>query len=323
MPIYFAPMEGVTDDIYRRVHHMCFGGVDKYFIPFVSPTQNLRFGNREAKATDPARNAGVPAVPQVLTRDAEQFLWAVQMLAEMGYTEVNLNLGCPSGTVTAKRKGSGFLRDVDALRIFLDTIYAASPLPVSIKTRIGYDSPEEWPTLLALFAQYPVHEMIIHPRTRGQFYHGEPYMDTYAQAEQTALPLVYNGDLFTADDCRELEAAFPFTTAVMLGRGLLANPALAQEMNGGEPLSREALRTFCDKLLDEYQQRYQKSLALGRMREVLKHIACCFESPMKPRKAIRKAATIEALLAASDALFALPLRENPGYDAFVYKGGNY
>ena len=116
---------------------------------------------------------------------------------------------------------------------------------------------------------------------------------------------------------------FPFTTAVMIGRGLIANPALAQEMNGGAPLTKEALRTFLNSMLDEYQQRYQKSLTLGRMREVLKHVACCFENPQKPRKAIRKASTIEQLSAAADALLDLPLTENPGYDAFIYKGGNF
>ena len=320
MPIYFAPMEGVTDDIYRRVHHMCFGGVDKYFIPFVSPTQNLRFGNREAKATDPARNAGVPAVPQVLTRDADQFLWAVQMLAEMGYTEVNLNLGCPSGTVTAKRKGSGFLRDVDALRIFLDTIYAASPLPVSIKTRIGYDSPEEWPTLLALFAQYPVHEMIIHPRTRGQFYHGEPYMDTYAQAEQTALPLVYNGDLFTARDVAAFTREHPGTTKLMIGRGLLSNPAMAQTLSGGEALTKEAVCRFVDLLEQAYRAEYPHNVVHSRMREVMKYLACSFDHPVKLRKAMRKAAQLEECLDAAHRLLDCGvLLPDPGYDPEIYK----
>ena len=322
MAIYFAPMEGITDDIYRRVHAECFSGIDKYFIPFISPTQNLTLTARELRAVLPENNAGCRAVPQLLTRDADHFLWAAQVLKDMGYKEVNLNLGCPSGTVTAKFKGSGMLRDLPMLRAFLDNVMERTPIPVSVKTRIGYENPEEWGTIYELLNGFPLHELIIHPRTREQQYHGEPHRECYAAAKACRNPVVYNGDLFTADDCRALAAEFPFTSAVMIGRGLLANPALCCEMTGGEAVNREALRHFCSRLLDEYQQRYQKNLVLGRMREVLKHIACCFENPQKPRKAIRKATTIEALTAASDALFALPLNENPGYDAYIYKGGN-
>lgn len=320
MPIYFAPMEGVTDDIYRRVHHACFGGIDKYFIPFVSPTQNLRFGNREAKATDPARNAGVPAVPQVLTREAEHFIWAAQQLQEMGYTEVNFNLGCPSGTVTAKRKGSGMLRDVEELHRFLDVVMAKSPLPVSIKTRIGYDSPEEWPALLALFAQYPVKELIIHPRTRGQFYHGEPYIDTYAQAEQTNLPLVYNGDLFTAKDAAQFMQEHPGTKTVMIGRGLLSNPALAQVLTGGKGLTKEDVYRFVDMLEMAYRAEYPLNVVHSRMREAMKYLACSFDHPVKLRKALRKAANADDCMdAARRLLDSGTLLPDPGYDPEIYK----
>ena len=108
-PIYFAPMEGVTDAVYRRVHHAHFGGVDKYFIPFISPTQNLVLTPRERNNVSPDVNAGMRVVPQVLTKKADHFLWAAQLLHDMGYEEINLNIGCPSGTVTAKGKGAGML----------------------------------------------------------------------------------------------------------------------------------------------------------------------------------------------------------------------
>ena len=315
MTVYFAPLEGVTDVVYRRTHHACFSGVAKYFIPFISPTQHLAFTSREQAAVSPAENAGIPAVPQILTKNPEHLLWMANSLQDAGYKEINLNLGCPSGTVTAKGKGSGMLRDLSALERFLDEIYARSPIPVSIKTRIGFESPEEWPALLALFARYPVHELIVHPRTRREFYGGAPHRELCGSVtEAIRCPFVYNGDLFTADDCRALTELLPGTAAIMLGRGLVANPALGQELTGGERLTLSMLRDFHDRLYAAYMERWPKNAVIGHMHEIMKHMLCCFENPAKPRKAIRKATTHEAYLSAVNWLFdAFPLRENPSY----------
>ena len=286
MTLYFAPLEGVTDAVFRRIHHECFPGVSKYFIPFISPTQNLAFTSRDWAAIAPENNIGVPAVPQLLAKDAALFLWAAQALCDMGYPEVNLNLGCPSGTVTAKGKGSGLLADGPALERLLDGIFEKPPIPVSIKTRIGYARVEEWDRLLDVFARYPIHELIIHPRTRAEFYRGTPHADAFAKAYGTlGMPLCYNGDLFSEADCLELTRHFPNTHALMLGRGLIANPALCC----GEPLTKAALIRFHARLLSAYQEKYPPHVALGRMREIAKHFVCCFEAPEKPRKAIRKA----------------------------------
>ena len=125
MRYYFAPMEGVTGAVYRRTHHDYFPGIDKYFMPFITPTANGRLTPRQKRDVAPEVNAGVPAVPQLLTKSAEDFIWAANALFDMGYREVNLNLGCPSGTVTAKGKGAGFLGDPDALDRFLDAVFSA------------------------------------------------------------------------------------------------------------------------------------------------------------------------------------------------------
>ena len=292
MTVYLAPLEGVTDAVFRRVHRDCFSGVAKYFIPFVSPTQNLAFTARDLSILAPENGFGVP---QLLCKDAALFLWAAQALGDMGYGEVNLNLGCPSGTVTAKGKGSGLLADVPALERLLDGVFARSPLPVSIKTRIGYTRPDEFDRLLDVFARYPIHELIIHPRTRVE---------------------CYNGDLFCEADCRELMRQFPNTRALILGRGLIANPALAQSLGGGEALCKASLRAFHDRLLAAYQAKYPAHVTLGRMREIAKHFVCCFDAPEKPRKAIRKATRIEAYLDAIDRLFAEhELNETPRFIA--------
>ena len=231
----------------------------------------------------------------------------------MGYPEVNLNLGCPSGTVTAKGKGSGLLADVPALERLLDGIFEKPPIPVSIKTRIGYARVEEWDRLLDVFARYPIHELIIHPRTRAEFYRGTPHADAFAKAYGTlGMPLCYNGDLFSEADCLELTRHFPNTHALMLGRGLIANPALCC----GEPLTKAALIRFHARLLSAYQEKYPPHVALGRMREIAKHFVCCFEAPEKPRKAIRKAGRMDAYLDAMRRLFdEHELTENPKFMA--------
>lgn len=317
LPVYFAPMEGVTDAIYRQVHHAHFTGPVKYFIPFISPTQNLVLTPRERKNVDPQVNAGLPVVPQVLTKNAGHFLWAANLLHDMGYEEVNLNAGCPSGTVTAKGKGAGLLQRPQEFAWFLDEVFAHAPVRISVKTRIGFSSPEEFGALLDVYNRYPIHELIIHPRTREEFYKGTVHRDVYNAAEARArMPLVYNGDLFTLESCRALERAHAKTRALMLGRGMLANPALAQTYAGGAPLTRETLRAFHDDLMRAYQDAYPASVVLGRMREVAKNIACCFEDAEKPLKAARKAGTLAAYQDAVTRLFEdYALSANPCFSA--------
>ena len=204
-----------------------------------------------------------------------------------------------------------------ALERLLDGVFARSPLPVSIKTRIGYTRPDEFDRLLDVFARYPIHELIIHPRTRVEFYKGTPHREAFAKAHAALdRPLCYNGDLFCEEDCRELMRQFPNTRALMLGRGLIANPALAQSLGGGEALCKASLRAFHDRLLEAYQAKYPAHVTLGRMREIAKHFVCCFDAPEKPRKAIRKTTRIEAYLDAIDRLFAEhELNETPRFIA--------
>lgn len=315
MTIYFAPLEGVTDVIYRRVHHECFSGVDKYFIPFISPTQHLTFTSRELQAVSPEENAGIPVVPQILTKNPEHFIWMAKSLGDVGYEEININIGCPSGTVTAKGKGSGMLRELDSLARFMDEVFAQSPIAVSVKTRIGYESVDEWPRLLELYAKYPIKELIVHPRTRKEFYAGKAHKELCAPViENTNLPLVYNGDLFTAEACRALMGMYSGAKAIMLGRGLVANPALAQEVKGGERITLEMLRNFHDKLYQAYLEKWPKNAVIGHMHEIMSYVMYCFENPAKPRKAMRKATKQEAYLEAVNWLFdEFPLKKSPGF----------
>ena len=169
MNYYFAPMEGLTDSIYRLQHHRFFGGVDRYYMPFFSPTIHRTLTSKETRELPRADSVPFTVVPQVMTKCAEDFLWAAEVVRDLGYNEINLNIGCPSGTVVAKGKGSGMLRDLEELTKFFDSIFAVSSLPVTVKTRIGLESPEEFPAVLELYNRYPIKELTIHPRVRKQF----------------------------------------------------------------------------------------------------------------------------------------------------------
>ena len=144
MRYYYAPLEGITDATFRRLHHKYFPGVDRYFMPFISPTIHRCLTAREARELPKADSVGFAAVPQLLGKNVEDMLWAIEVCADQGYDEVNINLGCPSGTVVSKGKGSGMLSDLFALDAFLEAIYAKAVLPVSLKTRIGVNDSENW-----------------------------------------------------------------------------------------------------------------------------------------------------------------------------------
>ena len=283
MTISFAPLEGITGWIYRSIHHTMFPGVDAYYTPFWAPTAASPLSGRGRNDVLPEHNTGVPLVPQLLTNRAEDFLAAAESLKDMGYQEVNLNLGCPSGTVVSKKKGSGFLGLPRQLEAFCDTVFARTPVRVSLKTRIGLEDPEEWPELLALFNRYPITSLIVHPRIRTDFYKAPVRMDAFAYAvDHTALPLCYNGDLNHPADCQALMRAFPSVSQLMLGRGLGANPALVRQLRGGPALRSQELRAFHDAILAAYQETlYGDPPVLGKMKELWTYWSHLFPQPAK------------------------------------------
>ena len=269
MLYYFAPMEGLTGPVFRRVHHEAFPGVDRYYTPFLSPTQNHFFTSRDLREILPGPGDDTPTVPQLLGKNAEDLLWAMGELAGMGYGEVNLNLGCPSATVFSKGKGSALLGTPEVLDSLLEALYRAAPVPLSVKTRLGITDPEEFPALLEIFNRYPIAELTVHARTKIELYRGQVHRDAFARAtENTSLPLCYNGDIRTAADCAALESEFPSLHAVMIGRGLVANPALVREAKGGERLRMGELREFHNALFDAYTEAYGAHNAMHRMKEV-------------------------------------------------------
>lgn len=182
-------MEGITGHVFCRVHAECFGALDCYYTPFLPPPRvGNRFGGKAFKEIDPANNQGLNVVPQLMSKNADEFVWAAQVLADMGYREVNLNLGCPSGTVVAKGKGSGFLRNLDELEVFLSDVCERSPLPVSVKTRLGLESDDEYERVLDLYCRMPLAELIVHPRVQKDRYTGSPRKEFYGETLERAVP---------------------------------------------------------------------------------------------------------------------------------------
>lgn len=309
MEYYFAPLEGITGYIYRNAHASCFPGTDRYYSPFLVPHQNRDFDTREKNDILPEHNQGYTLIPQILTNRSEDFLRLSAALARYGYQEINLNLGCPSGTVVTRGKGSGFLTDPDALDRFLFEVcsgFEHQHLKLSVKTRIGWEAAEEWPRLLEIFSAYPLSELIIHPRLRADFYKNTPHMETYEYAcSHTPLPLCFNGDLKTPEDIRDLERRFPKTKAVMIGRGLLETPDLVCRVRGAAPAEMAQLEEFHGQLLDGYCGSISgERNVLFKMKEFWAYFGKNFPGKEKELKKIRKAQKLTVYREITASLFA-------------------
>ncbi|MBO7252034.1 MAG: tRNA-dihydrouridine synthase family protein [Oscillospiraceae bacterium] len=305
MRYYFAPMEGLTDSIYRRTHHKYFSGVDAYYMPVLSPTIHRSLTHKEDRELPIADSVPFYAVPQVLTKVAEDFLWAAQVCADRGYDEVNLNLGCPSGTVVSKGKGSGMLRDVQALDSFLEEIFQKSPIPVSVKTRLGIENPDEFPSLLEVYNRYPIRELTIHPRVRKQFYDGSVHMECFRYAaEHSKNPLCYNGDILTIAQAQALSKEYPSVQSIMIGRGLIADPGM---LCGGTDAA--ALEGFMNELMDIYTVEFGSARnAIFRLKENWGFLHSRFEGCDKLWKQLRKCTDADQFRSITDEIFhTLPL----------------
>ncbi|MCF0130279.1 MAG: tRNA-dihydrouridine synthase family protein, partial [Pseudobutyrivibrio sp.] len=266
MNIYLAPLEGITDNIYRNTFYRLYGGVTRMYTPFLSPNSTEKFPAREWDNIDPAINDSDIIVPQLLTCNSQHFLWAAKEICGLGFKEINLNLGCPSGTVVAKKKGSGLLYYPWELDIFLQEIFEGAynlGQNISIKTRIGKNSCEEWPEILDIFKKYPVSELIIHPRLTCDFYKGPLHMECFDAAySQCKYPVVYNGDIKSLADIDKISASYPDCSALMIGRGLIENPAMLSDAS-------TTLKEFHDELVIQYQKRLSGEMPLlHRMKEM-------------------------------------------------------
>lgn len=304
MKYYLAPMEGLTTYTFRTVWNTYYGGMDKYFTPFIS---NRRMNSRERNDILPEHNEGMHTVPQILTNRADEFLALAGQLADYGYTCVNLNLGCPSGTVVSRNRGAGFLSVPRELDRFLAEIFSKCPIRISVKTRIGMEAPEEWRLLLAIYENYPMEELIIHPRLQQEGYTGTPHMEAFAEAaSRLTCPLCYNGDITSPASLMRLREHFPNLETVMLGRGILQNPALLSQIKCPTSCDAElsTLRAFHDTLLSRYREIMSGDTnTLYKMKDLWTFLGRSFSDADRHLKKIKKADSISDYKIAVSNLF--------------------
>lgn len=302
MKFYFAPMEGITTCTYRNLHHKHYKGIEKYYAPFVSPGPDQGLSMKEVKDILPEKNQDIPMIPQIMTNRSVDFIKACQMMQDLGYQELNLNLGCPSGTVVSKKKGSGFLAYPDDLNYFLEEVFndpmvVNKEVEVSVKTRAGKMAHDEWPRLMEIYNQYPMKELIIHPRVQQDYYKNTPNWDVFAHAvSESKIPLVFNGDIFRVTEFLAFTERFPQIDAIMLGRGIIRNPELAERISedsraGAVPdvFDRKRFRAFHDDLVAEYSEiMYGEKPVLYKMKELWFYMMSMFPDNGKLEKKIKK-----------------------------------
>ena len=293
MKLEMAPLEGLTTYIFRNTHAKYFGKMDKYYTPFLSLHKEKEFSHKERQEILPENNEGLWVVPQVLTNSAEDFLKAAGKLKTLGYEEVNINLGCPSGTVVPKGKGAGMLAEPERLEQFLTEVFENTPLKISIKTRLGMTDEAEWSRLLEIYNRFPLEELIVHARVREDYYKKPVRPEAFAHTmEQSKCQVCYNGDIFAVEDYAELTKRFPNLPAVMLGRGLLRKPGLAEEISekaNAFPTSKVRLHAFHDELYSEYQKILSGDRnVLFKMKEFWSYLICNFPDMEKQLKKLHK-----------------------------------
>lgn len=312
MQYYIAPMEGLTDRVWRQAHQAWFGAEGapaRYYAPFLSPPENRVLIRKKMAEVLPENNPGVPVIPQVLGKDGALAAWMIGELRRLGYTEVNLNFGCPSGTVTAKGKGAGMLRDPARLDAFLDAVFQQAGGPISVKTRLGVNFPDEFEDILAVYNRYPLCELTIHPRVMRQLYRGQADRAAFAQALPACrMPVCYNGDLTTVEHLRSLSGEFPSLSAIMVGRGIIADPALLRKAVGGPAATREELRGYLDALFRGYTELFgSASCAISRMKAHWFYLIHRFDGAESLEKRLKKVREPWEYETVVNQIFLLPL----------------
>ena len=252
IPIHFAPLQGYTDDVFRRLHHELMGGIAYYYTPFVR-MEGGGVRSKDMRDIRPEFNEGVPVVPQIIVKSMKEFDYLVGIVEEKGYTRIDLNMGCPFPMQAKHGRGSGLLAHVDIVEEMAKAISDKKELSFSVKMRLGWEDKNEWCPVLNLLNDTPLHQIAIHPRIGTQQYKGTVDMEAFREfAALCKHPLVYNGDVTTLAQIQKLKAEFPQLAGIMIGRGLLARPSLAAEYATGMELPwekrRNQLHEFHDRL---------------------------------------------------------------------------
>lgn len=298
-----APMEGITTYIYRSTFEKYYGGISRYYTPFLA---SMHLSSREKNEVLPENNEGMTLIPQILSNRADEFLEITKALRTYGYDTVNLNLGCPSGTVVSKHRGSGFLAVPEELDAFLAEIFDKCPLKISVKTRIGISDESEWEDILKVYEKYPIAELIIHTRLQKDFYKLPTRPHTFTAARRLGIPLCYNGDITSPETQQAALTVDPRIDRFMLGRGIIADPELVETLSSQSPArDKDRLQSFLTDICDRYLAEMSggERNTLYKLKEIWVYLGSLFVDAEKYVKKIKKANRLTEYEAAMRSLF--------------------
>lgn len=257
IPIHFAPLQGYTDDVYRRIHHELIGGIQTYYTPFLR-MEGGGMRSKDMRDIRPEFNEGVPVVPQIIVKSMKEFEFLTGIVEEKGYSRLDINMGCPFPLQAKHGRGSGLLAHVDIVSEMAKTIASKSSLKFSVKMRLGWENADEWRPVLDILNEIQLEQITLHPRIGTQQYKGSVNMEAFNEFYALCKhPMIYNGDVTTVNGIRQLEENYPKLAGIMIGRGLLARPSLATEYVSGLELPWEKRRLtlldFHDRLKAHYE----------------------------------------------------------------------
>ena len=260
IPIHFAPLQGYTDDAFRRIHHQLAGGIHTYYTPFVR-MEGGGVRSKDMRDIRPEFNEGVPVVPQIIVKSMKEFEYLVKVVEEKGYTRIDVNMGCPFPMQAKHGRGAGLLAHTDVVSEMTQAMAGMKHLSFSVKMRLGWEDKDEWRPVLDMLNEIPLHQVTLHPRIGTQQYKGETDMEAFAEFyKQCKHPLIYNGDVKTLEDIRTLETKYPDLAGIMIGRGLLARPSLAAEYASGKEMTEDARRRLLHDLHDRLKAHYETTV---------------------------------------------------------------
>ena len=307
--LWLAPLRGVTIRTFRSVFGDAIreAGFSGLYAPFIPVNAGFRFSKR--LFADILPKAGEPPqapllVPQVIGKDPTALREWCKAVLDLGYLRADLNAGCPFPMIRRKGRGSGLLRTPDVLeRMLAAGCEAMGAGNFSVKTRLGVERTDEWERLFSIFNRYPISELIVHARTMREFYNGDTHIDTFGEIlSRSRIPVCYNGNINTAEQYRSILGRFgddPLFTGVMIGRGLIANPALVREIRGGDSLDAATLRAFHDEVLAGYQEELSGDThVISKMKELWWYMGTMFLNAEKPLKRLRKSKNVREYKAA-------------------------
>jgi tRNA-dihydrouridine synthase len=308
MNIHFAPLQGYTDDVYRRLHHELIGGITTYTTPFLR-VEGGGVRSKDLRDIRPEHNEGVPVVPQIILKSMKEFDYLLGVVEEKGYTRIDLNMGCPFPMQAKHGRGSGLLAHVDIIESLAGSIRAKNHLEFSVKMRLGWESADEWKPVLDILNETPLHHITLHPRIGVQQYKGEVDMESFRMFyEACKHPLYYNGDLTTLDDIRRMEKEYPRLAGLMIGRGLLARPTLAKEYAEGKEMSLSARMSVLMQMHERLKNHYETTVnSEAQLQNKLRLFWEYMETELgkKSYKKIMKAGNLKNYLAAVSVLRSL------------------